>query len=80
LQLDFRFFFFYILVQLSRKRRRLAVQWRSDSRGFARRTGRKVAIAFSLQRYPKPHPPRNRGEGTGVDGLMPVGQEDTPKR
>jgi len=27
---------------------------------------------------PKPHPPRNRGEGTGVDGLMPVGQEDAP--
>lgn len=32
-----------------------------------------------LRYPPSPHPPRNRGEGTGVDGLMPVGQEDTPK-
>jgi hypothetical protein len=37
-------------------------------------------VLLATARTAKPHPPRNRGEGTGVDGLMPVGQEDTPKR
>jgi len=37
-----------------------------------------LAVWWARPWPPKPHPPRNRGEGTGVDGLMPVGQEDTP--